>query len=181
MAHLYYDDNIITSETSAPGSADSFAGPGEHDSGVPDTSRFAALSGRVWQLMQRERALLISLSKFLVVGGTGVLVNSFVLFLLFQWVHLPLVMASVLSAELAIVNNFWWNDRWTFSRTQLSLRRFAQFNLVSLFGLVLTTGTLWVLVHYLGLYYLAANLVGIALAAIWGFAANSLWTWGGAR
>jgi putative flippase GtrA len=40
---------------------------------------------------------------------------------------------------------------------------------------------LWVLVHYLGLYYLAANLVGIALAAIWGFAANSLWTWGGAR
>jgi len=90
-------------------------------------------------------------------------------------------MASVLSAELAIVNNFWWNDRWTFSRTQLSLRRFAQFNLVSLFGLVLTTGTLWVLVHYLGLYYLAANLVGIALAAIWGFAANSLWTWGGAR
>src|SRR5947209_11881620 len=59
MAHLYYDDNIITSETSAPGSADSFAGPGEHDSGVPDTSRFAVLSGRVWQLMQRERALLL--------------------------------------------------------------------------------------------------------------------------
>ena len=98
-----------------------------------------------------------------------------------RYLHLPLVIASVLSAELAIVNNFWWNDRWTFSRTQLSLRRFAQFNLVSLFGLVLTTGTLWVLVHYLGLYYLAANLVGIALAAIWGFAANSLWTWGGAR
>ena len=181
MAHLYYDDKIIPPETSKPGSADSFTEPGEYDRGVPDTSRFAALSGRVWQLMPHERALLISLSKFLVVGGTGVLVNSLTLFLLFQWTHVSLVVASILAAELAIGNNFWWNDRWTFSRKQLSLRRFAQFNLVSLFGLVLTTGTLWVLVHYLGLYYLAANLVGIALAAIWGFAANSLWTWGGAR
>src|SRR5436305_12466469 len=98
MAHLYYDDNIITSETSAPGSADSFAGPGEHDSGVPDTSRFAALSGRVWQLMQRERALLISLSKFLVVVGTGVQLNRFVRFLFFQCVQLTLGMCTVMSA-----------------------------------------------------------------------------------
>lgn len=109
------------------------------------------------------------------------LVNSLALLLLFQWVHLPLVVASVLSAELAIVNNFWWNDRWTFKRTQLSWQRFARFNLVSLAGLVITTGTLWVLVRQLGVYYLTANLLGIAVATAWNFVANSLWTWGGAQ
>ena len=110
------------------------------------------------------------------------LVNSLALFLLFQWARLPLVMASVLSTEIAIVNNFCWNDRWTFGRTQLSLKnRFALFNLVSLAGLVITTGTLWLLVRHLGFYYLAANLLGIALATAWNFVANSLWTWGGAR
>ena len=110
------------------------------------------------------------------------LVNSLALFLLFQWVRLPLVIASVLSTEIAIVNNFCWNDRWTFGRTHLSLKnRFALFNLVSLAGLVITTGTLWLLVRHLGFYYLAANLLGITLATAWNFVANSLWTWGGAR
>jgi dolichol-phosphate mannosyltransferase len=109
------------------------------------------------------------------------LVNSLALLLLFQWVHLPLVIASVLSTEMAIVNNFCWNDRWTFGRTQLSIKRFAKFNLVSLAGLVITTGTLWLLVRHLGYYYLTANLLGITLATAWNFVANSLWTWGGAR
>jgi dolichol-phosphate mannosyltransferase len=109
------------------------------------------------------------------------LVNSLALFLLFQWVRLPLVIASALSTEIAIVNNFCWNDHWTFGRTHLSLNRFALFNLVSLVGLVITTGTLWLLVRHLGLYYLIANLLGITLATAWNFVANSLWTWGGAR
>lgn len=109
------------------------------------------------------------------------LVNSLALLLLFQGAHLPLVVASILSAELAIGNNFWWNDRWTFKRIQLSWRRFARFNLVSLGGLVITTCTLWVLAGQLQVYYLAANLLGIALATAWSFAANSFWTWGGVQ
>jgi dolichol-phosphate mannosyltransferase len=125
--------------------------------------------------------LLARLSKFLVVGGTGVLVNSLALLLLFHWAHLPLLVASALSAEIGIINNFWWNDRWTFRHTQFSLSRFAQFNLVSLAGLVITAAILWVLVSQLGLYYLAANLLGIGLATAWNFAANSFWTWRGAQ
>ncbi len=148
---------------------------------MPITSRSAALPGRLWRLVHRERTGLTRVSKFLVVGGTGVLVNSLALLLLVQWAHLPLVLASALAAELGIVNNFYWNDCWTFRRTQLSWSRFARFNLVSLGGLVITTGTLWVLVDHLGLYYLAANLLGITLATAWNFAINSWWTWGGAR
>ncbi len=115
------------------------------------------------------------------VGGTGVLVNSLALLILFQWVHLHLVFASALATELAIVNNFCWNDHWTFRRPQFSLSRFVKFNLVSLAGLAITVCILWILVNHLGLYYLAANLLGIALATAWNFAANSFWTWGGAR
>ena len=168
MAHVNYDHTI------------SSQAPGEHEPEMPIISHSAALPGRVWRLAHRERALLTRASKFVLVGGTGVLVNSVALLLLFQWAHLPLVVASALSAELGIVNNFYWNDRWTFRRARHSVTRFAQFNLVSLGGLVITTGTLWILASQLGLYYLAANLLGIALATAWNFAVNSLWTWGGA-
>src|SRR5579864_3558207 len=140
-----------------------------------------AESGHVQRLVHHERTRLTRISKFLVVGATGVLVNSLALLLLVQWAQLPLVPASALAAELGIVHNFAWNDRWTFGRPRLSWSRFARFNLVSLAGLLITTATLWVLVAHLRLYYLAANLLGITLATAWNFALNSWWTWGGAR
>jgi dolichol-phosphate mannosyltransferase len=186
MSNINYENtNIIHT----PGKAVSLAEPDQHEQEMPIIHRAPVLPGGVGLFIQRERARLTRLGRFLVVGGTGVLVNSLALLVLFQWAHLALVLASALAAELAIVNNFWWNDRWTFrlplpadnKRTQLSLHRFARFNLVSLAGLVITTGTLWILVRQLGVYYLAANLLGIALATAWNFAANSVWTWGGTQ
>jgi len=173
MAHLNYDNNIITQ---APAGATPCAEPRQHDRGMAVTRCWSVLAGQI-----QRRAFLGTVSKFLLVGGIGALVNSLALLLLFQRAHLPLVLASVLSAELAITHNFCWNDRWTFRRTRLSLRRFAKFNLVSLTGLVITTCTLWLLAEHLGVYYLAANLLGIALATAWNFAMNVVWTWGGAR
>lgn len=144
---------------------------------APGVSPAVPQPGGLWRLDSSARTFVARLSKFLLVGGVGALVNSVALLLLYQRVHLPLVVASALSVELAIVSNFLWNDRWTFGRRERSLGRFARFNLVSLGGLVITTFTLWVLVHHLGLYYLAANLLGIGLATAWNFVANLLWTW----
>lgn len=146
----------------------------------PLISRWGERAGRHGRLGQHQEVRLTRVSRFLLVGGSGVLVNSLALFLLSQQAHLPLLLASALSAELGIINNFYWNDRWTFRRPRPSWARFAQFNLVSLAGLLISTCTLGLLVHYLGMYYLVANLLGIALATAWNFVANSLWTWGGA-
>jgi dolichol-phosphate mannosyltransferase len=137
-------------------------------------------NGNIVHAADKAVFLLTRLSKFLVVGGIGVLVNNLALFVLFQWMHLSLVVASIPATELAIINNFYCNDRWTFKQTHISLSRFARFNLVSLSGLLITTGTLWVLASHMGLYYLVANLLGIGLATVWNFVVNSLWTWGGA-
>jgi dolichol-phosphate mannosyltransferase len=66
------------------------------------------------------------------------------------------------------------------------VRRFAKFNAVSLVGLVITTAvTTFTASHYgtelreiAGPYYfLLANLTGIAVAMVWNFLANAVWTW----
>ena len=54
------------------------------------------------------------LGKFLVVGGTGVVLNNAALYAFYQMLRLPLVVASALAVTLAIGNNFVLNDRWTF-------------------------------------------------------------------
>jgi len=67
-----------------------------------------------------------------------------------------------------------------------SVRRFVKFNAVSLVGLVITTlVTTFTASHY-GTelreiagpaYFLLANLIGIAVAMVWNFLANVVWTW----
>ena len=52
--------------------------------------------------------------KFCVVGGSGVLVDMAVLGLVAGVLGWNLSVAKVLAAETAIVNNYTWNDRWTF-------------------------------------------------------------------
>lgn len=133
---------------------------------------------RRFKKKQPNAAGAAKLIKFLLVGGLGVVVNSFALYVLHQLLRFPLVAASLLAVELAIVNNFLWNDRWTFGRKRPSLQRFFRFNLVSFGGLAITTGTLWVLATHLATPYLLANLAGIGLATCWNFGMSLLWTWG---
>lgn len=114
--------------------------------------------------------------KFAIVGGTGVAVNISALYVLSRWVGLPLVAASMLAVEVAAISNYLLNDRWTFTTRTPSLSRFAKFNLASLAGLALNVLCVWVLTR-LGLYFLLANLIGIAA----GFAVNYTfsvgWVW----
>jgi putative flippase GtrA len=114
--------------------------------------------------------------KFGIVGGTGVAVNISALYVLSRWAGLPLVAASAVAVELAAISNYLLNDTWTFAAGPPSLTRFAKFNIASLAGLALNVLCVWLLTR-LGLYFLLANLVGIAT----GFAANYTfsvsWVW----
>lgn len=119
-------------------------------------------------------------SKFALIGGSGVLINTVLLVMLHAWAHLPLLVASALAVEISVIHNYVWNDRWTFGQRRWSFHRLARFNSVSLGGLCVTAITLWSLVTYAKMPYIWANLLGIALATLWNFALNALWTWGGA-
>ncbi|MBI4318019.1 MAG: GtrA family protein [Chloroflexi bacterium] len=120
---------------------------------------------------------LSKLIKFAAVGLSGVVVNSLALMVFYQAMQLPLIAASTMAVETAIVNNFLLNNRWTFDRVDVSLARFAKFNLVSLGGLAITVSCVFLLVSYASLNYLLANLFGIVLATTWNFGINVIWTW----
>jgi dolichol-phosphate mannosyltransferase len=116
--------------------------------------------------------------KFCLVGGTGVVVNTAVLFALTEWGRVGLAVASPLAVEVAIINNFYWNNSWTFRAQGVNAGRLVKFNLVSLVGMAITTGVLLFLVNTFSLHYLIANLFGIGVAMVWNFLLNFFWTWG---
>ncbi|MEU5029047.1 GtrA family protein [Streptomyces milbemycinicus] len=115
--------------------------------------------------------------RFAVVGVGGVLVNTVSLFALYRWAHWPLLAASPVAVELAVVHNYLLNDRWTFAVSTPSFRRFLKFNVSVLGGLAVNVLAVWLL-ERLGIHLLLANGIGIAAAFAANFAASAGWVWG---
>ena len=125
-------------------------------------------------------------ARFAAVGFSGVIVDMGLLFLLSDPSTLGwgLTRSKLLAAEAAIINNFLWNDSWTFadvSRHQRELtqrlRRFAKFQLICLAGLVLNTLLLNVLFNVFGMNRYLANAVAIAAVTGWNFWVNVKLSW----
>lgn len=120
--------------------------------------------------------------KFGLVGISGVFVNEGLLWLFWEVTGMYLALASAISVELSIIWNFMWNEVWTFhdrgrEGVKEFFKRMGKFNLVSAVGLLLNVAVLMFLHVAFGIYPLTANIAGIAVAFIWNFAANNLWTW----
>jgi len=123
-----------------------------------------------------ERAKLARAARFCVVGGTGTAINTAVLYLLSRGLGLPLPVSSAIAVELAILSNYMLNDRFTFGARRPSLRRLAKFNLTSLAGLGVNVMIVWLLTRH-GVYFLAANFVGIAAAVVVNYTFSVAWVW----
>jgi putative flippase GtrA len=118
--------------------------------------------------------------RFGLVGLSGVVINTAVLWALVQGMRLPVLLASVLATEAAIVSNFLLNDRWTFRATTLRhsfLQRLLRFNGVALGGMAISTVTLAMLTIYGDLHLLVSNLFAVGAAMSWNYGVNSRWTW----
>jgi dolichol-phosphate mannosyltransferase len=124
--------------------------------------------------------------RFGLVGLSGVLVDMVMLYLLSDPTMLAwgLTRSKILASEVAILNNFLWNDRWTFrdlSRHQRGRRRWGKrllkFNLICLMGLILNVLILNVLFNGVGLNRYLANGIAIALVTLWNFWINLKLNW----
>jgi len=120
--------------------------------------------------------------KFGLVGLSGIVVNMGVLYYLTEFVGFYYLLSSLFAIELSIVNNFIWNDLWTFKGTRqhrMSKRwhRLISFHAVSAGGLVINMGILFFLTSFAGVYYLISNIIGIMVGFGWNFWVNRHMTW----
>jgi dolichol-phosphate mannosyltransferase len=106
------------------------------------------------------------------------------LFVLREFVGLGLTRSAILAAEFAILNNFFWNDRWTFgdlakeqrSRRKM-LKRLLKFHLICLMGVILKILLLNGMFNGLGMNEYLANLVAIGVVTVWNFWINLKLNW----
>jgi putative flippase GtrA len=120
--------------------------------------------------------------KFCLVGGSGVVVDMAVLGLLATGLGWNLSLAKVVAAETAIINNYTWNNLWTFrGRSGVGWRGWlaglGRFNLICLAGIGWSVLLLNAGVHGLGLNVYLANGIAIVLVSLWNFWLSERFGW----
>ena len=116
--------------------------------------------------------------RFLLVGGSGTILNELVLALCHSGLGWSLLVSSALSNESALVSNFFCHEHWTFAgdRRGNRITRFFRFQSVATGGIIISITILNVLDHF-GVPYLLANGVGIIVAVAWNFGMSYRWAW----
>lgn len=122
--------------------------------------------------------------RFGTVGFSGVFVDMAIFYLLREVVGLGLTRSAILSAEVGMINNFLWNDLWTFSdisRKQPGwrkrIKRLLKFNLICLAGLILNVLIVNLLFNLFGVNQYIAKLIAIATVTFWNFWVNMKLSW----
>lgn len=130
-----------------------------------------------------DRAAASRFLRFSAVGMTGLVVDMGILLLLVCLGGFAPSVAKAIACELAILNNFWWNDRWTFrgfgvcdSGSRLS--RLLRFNATSLGGMAANVALFHAFTAWMDLTLPAANVIAILIVALLNFHLSSRWAWG---
>jgi len=138
------------------------------------------------------RALVTQLTRFGLVGLVGLGIDLVVFNLLrvtildTEHVEHGALIAKIISSSLAIIANWLGNRYWTFrhARRPHWVREAVEFAAVSIGGMIISLGCLWVSHYALGLTSLladniATNVVGLGLGTIFRFTFYRLWVFRG--
>jgi glycosyltransferase involved in cell wall biosynthesis len=124
-----------------------------------------------------------NLGRFLLVGLSGLAVNTAVFVLLYDLAHVHYLVAAVLSTQFSTTWNFIFVERWVYAHRNLKTgtwSRFWKFAVVNNLSLLLRGPAMVVLVSYLGMAAALANLIALAAIALLRFGIADVVIWASA-
>ena len=115
-----------------------------------------------------------SFSKFTVVGGINTVIDFSAFYLLFEVFGIGFVIAHIGAFSVAVINSFVFNAIWTFKnlkRGQL-FKQVAMFLVIAVFGLGLSTLTIYLCAPYMNIYL--AKIAAMAVSLVWNYVGSWL-------
>ena len=118
--------------------------------------------------------------RFLLVGLSGLLVNSLVLAAFTELTALHYLLAAVLATQASTLWNFGWTERWVFGQRDTRhnfWQRLVSFLLMNNAMLLLRGPIMALLVSQLGVHYVIANLLSLFAMTIMRYLLADKWIW----
>ena len=119
--------------------------------GVSKINAFQYITQTVWYVLSHS-----SFIKFVITGFIGFGIDFGFAYAFINLFHIAKAVANMMSAEVAIVANFFINNFWSFSHKKITggvfgyLKKFVMFNLVSSGSILIQGGGLALLLYFFG-------------------------------
>ncbi|WP_344620338.1 GtrA family protein [Dactylosporangium salmoneum] len=121
-----------------------------------------------------RRALNNSLLRFLATGGVSAALDTALLWVLHEELHVSLPPATLFSVMAAFFANFALNKFWSFSSRGFTTRQLVRYTILAGGNWAFTTFAVWALTEF-GLYFLVAKLITLAVASAGNYVGYRLW------
>ena len=118
----------------------------------------------------------IKLFRYVVVGVIGTAIHFGILIALVELLGVEPVTASTIGFIVTLVVSYVLNHRWTFQTDRGHLSAMPRYILVSISGLLLNSGIMFVTVHILGLWYVLGQSLVVVVVPLTNFLFNYHWS-----
>ncbi|MCK4704104.1 MAG: GtrA family protein [Gammaproteobacteria bacterium] len=119
---------------------------------------------------------MIQIIKFLGVGAIATAIQYLLLILFVELDLLDPVSSSGLSYSISAVFNYFANYYITFSSDVNHRVAAIKFLVIVLFGLVINTGMMYIMVTMFELQYILAQIIATCIVLVWNFLSHKYWT-----
>jgi len=120
-----------------------------------------------------------SVGRFLVfssVGMVGTAAHYLVLVVLHEILGVHPVMASAVGSIVGAFVNYLLNYHVTFESNASHGSAILKFYLIATIGFLLNIVIMWLMLDHFGMHYIVSQLIATSTVLVWGYSANSLWT-----
>lgn len=116
------------------------------------------------------RKRLVRIVRFIVSGTTAALTTLSLLYILTEWFGLWYLFSAIVALAVSICVGFVLQKYWTFTdRTPLSRAQFGLFVLLNIWNSGINALLLYVLVEYVHIWYILAEILAAGSIAVWSF------------
>ena len=123
----------------------------------------------------------IRLAGFALVGASGILVNSFVLYLVTSRLNIYYLLSVAIATVASTLWNFSLTELWVYrasAQSQGRIRRLALFSLMNVAALVLRSPLIYVMTSVFSIHYVISNLISLVLLTVLRFMTADSMIWG---
>ena len=113
--------------------------------------------------------------RFSIVGTTAACVYFLLLFVMVEWLAIPVLVATAVAYPIVVIENYWLHHLWTFKSEEAHSLVFPRFLAQNVVGFIINWSVMYAAVHMLALNYLVGQVIALGAIVIWNFVSGSLW------
>jgi len=125
--------------------------------------------------------VLLKFIKFCAVGGSGLIIDFGLTYMCKEKIRINRYLANTIGFITAATSNYILNRIWTFESLNRNIvNEYISFIIVSIIGLLINTGTLWILHGKMKYNFYLSKIGAVGVAIFWNFFANYQYTFSNA-